>query len=131
MRKTVIVALTLGLFLFSLVATASAQGKAAKGQAVEKTGVLEVQPPGPKQKYATVLLKVGKEVFKLLPAKTAKDIMPKLEAMNGKEVTVKGNLLPADAKHPLPAISITSFTEATAATPAAAPAPAAEPTKGN
>jgi len=139
MRKTLTVLLTLGLFLFALVAPVIAQDdeKAdAKREKVEKTGVLEVQPAAAGQKHATVLLKVGADTFKLLPTKKTKDLFPKLEALGGKEVTVKGKLLPADDKHPLAAIKVVEYTEGAAAAgsgaaPAAAgsaAAPAPEPT---
>jgi len=123
MRKTVSVILVLGLFIFGLHVAAQCQGKAAiKLEMVEKTGIIEVQAPAKGQKYSTVLLKVDKETFKLIPDKRAKGIMRKLEAQKGNEVTVKGTLLPADAKYPLPAIKVSYFSKSKV-TPAATPAP--------
>ena len=109
--------------------------KVAKGEAVEKTGVIEVTPadatkkekPG-KPVYNTVGLKVGAESFKLLPGlpkKAGKEIMEDLEKLVGKEVTIKGMLMAANEKHPMAAIKVESFVEKGAA----APAPAATDAK--
>lgn len=107
-------------------------------EAVEKTGVLEVIPADKtkKEKYNTVLLKVGADTFKLLPGKN-KNVLKMLEEMTGKEVTVKGDMMPANPpKYPMAAIKVSEYTEkvvtpaaaAPVAEPAAAtPAPAAEP----
>ncbi|HNV72200.1 MAG TPA: hypothetical protein PKO06_21005 [Candidatus Ozemobacteraceae bacterium] len=94
-------------------------------ESVEKTGVIEVvkADAAKKEKYDTVLLKVGEESFKLIPGKNKK-VFKMLEVMAGKNVTVKGTLMPANPpKYPLAAIKVDEYTESTAA-PSAAPAPA-------
>lgn len=87
---------------------------APKPEKVEKTGVLEVikADPAKKEKYDTVLLKVGKETIKLIPAKDHKKEFKPLEVMGGKRVSVTGEFLPAKPpKYPLAAILVESFKE--------------------
>ena len=100
----------------------------AKAEMVEKTGILEVQKAdtAKKEKYDTILLKVGEETFKLLPGKAPeiKKTFKGLNALGGKEVTVTGELKPANPpKYPLPAIIVETFKETTAPAPAAEAAP--------
>ncbi len=130
-RSSFFVVLLSVVVLFAAVTLLEAKGKAggkpkfSKGEPVEKTGVIEVTPSEGKQKFPTVTLKVGADVFKVVPGKGGKNIMKKLEALNGKTVTLKGNLLPANPpKHPMAAIKVESFTEGAVAAPAA-PASAA------
>ncbi|HOY67325.1 MAG TPA: hypothetical protein PLP29_10575 [Candidatus Ozemobacteraceae bacterium] len=129
MKKLVLVAglaavLVGGVPLSAMAAKPPVEAK-VKAEAVEKTGVVEVKPAdqAKKEKYNTVTLKVGNDTFKLIPGKGNKTIMADIEKLAGKEVTVKGDLLPADDKHPMAAIRLQSFAEKAAA-PAAAPAPA-------
>ncbi|MBF0502207.1 MAG: hypothetical protein HQM09_18850 [Candidatus Riflebacteria bacterium] len=89
---------------------------------VEKTGMVELKAKTGTEKHDTITLKVGTEVFKLLPGGD-KGVWQKLEKMAGKEITIKGDLLPADATHPMAAIKVKSMIEAKGA--AAAPATAA------
>ncbi len=113
-------------------AQAAKPGKEAKAavvakEMVEKTGVIEVTPANKekKEKYSTIVLKVGEESFKLLPGKNKK-VLKMLEEMSGKQVTVKGALMPANPpKYPMAAIKVEEYTEAAGTAPAAAPAPAA------
>ena len=117
--------LTLGLFAAANVAFAADQKEKAKSEPVEKVGVIEIRKadPAKKEKYNTVLLKVGEETFKLIPGKDKeiKKSFKKLESLEGKEVTVTGALMPAKPpKYPMAAILVESFAEKT---PAAAPAP--------
>lgn len=133
MRKVLSVVIIIALCAFALVMDVQAKEKGkgekiAKRDIVEKSGLIEVKAPEKGQKYGTVLLKVGEEAFKLIPAKTAKGIMKKLEALAGKDVTVNGTLLPASDKFPLAAISVTEFSEGKPAAPAVVPVtPAATP----
>ena len=95
----------------------------AKAEMVEKTGILEVQKAdtAKKEKYDTILLKVGEETFKLLPGKAPeiKKTFKGLNALGGKEVTVTGELKPANPpKYPLPAIIVETFKESSDAVPA-------------
>jgi len=95
----------------------------AKAVFVEKTGVIEVQKAdsAKKEKYNTILLKVGEETFKLLPGKAPeiKKTFKGLNALGGKEVTVTGELKPANPpKYPLPAIIVETFKESSDAVPA-------------
>jgi len=95
----------------------------AKAVFVEKTGVIEVQKAdsAKKEKYDTILLKVGEETFKLLPGKAPeiKKTFKGLNALGGKEVTVTGELKPANPpKYPLPAIIVETFKESSDAVPA-------------
>lgn len=83
-----------------------------KGDAVEFTGNVEVTPADAAkgEKYATILLKVGEEAYKLIPSEN-KEAFNGLEAAAGKTVKVKGTFLPADDQHPLPAIMVTEWAE--------------------
>lgn len=113
------------------ITSALAQAK-AKNETVTKTGAIEVKKAdaAKKEKFDTVLLKVGEITYKLLPGRDNKKAFKTLEKLGGKTVTVSGELLPANPpKYPLAAIKVASFTEAGAAVdaaPAAPPAPAAE-----
>lgn len=113
------------------ITSALAQAK-AKNETVTKTGTIEVKKAdaAKKEKFDTVLLKVGEITYKLLPGRDNKKAFKTLEKLGGKTVTVSGELLPANPpKYPLAAIKVASFTEAGAAVdaaPAAPPAPAAE-----
>lgn len=124
MKKALALFLVLGvLFLFAPNAFA------VKSEPVEKAGVVEVQKadPAKKEKYDTVLLKIGEESFKLIPGNDKKALKT-LETLGGKNVVVKGDLLPANPpKYPLAAIKVNSFEEkaAEAAAPAVVPAPVA------
>ena len=96
----------------ALSARAQEQTKEKRDQ-VEKAGVLEVikADAAKKEKYSTLLLKVGEETFKLLPGNDKK-LFKGLETLGGKSVTVKGTLLPANPpKYPLAAIKVASFAE--------------------
>ncbi|HOT29244.1 MAG TPA: hypothetical protein PLU72_13745 [Candidatus Ozemobacteraceae bacterium] len=124
---TGLVAALIGGVPFSAMAAKPAVETKVKGEIVEKTGTIEVKQAEKNEKYNTVTLKAGNDVFKLLPVKGNKTIMGDLEKLAGKEVTVKGELLPANEKHPMAAIKVESFTEKTAAAPAPAAAPADAP----
>ncbi|MDD3146972.1 MAG: hypothetical protein PHD82_06685 [Candidatus Riflebacteria bacterium] len=95
--------------------TKPAAGKEKKAlEAIETSGVLEVidADASKNEKHKTVLLKAGEITYRLIPNKDSKELFVKLEAMTGKTVTVKGDLLPANPpKYPLAAIKVTSFTE--------------------
>lgn len=80
-----------------------------KPEVVEKTGTVEVQKATGNQKFNTILLHEGDKVYKLLPG--SKENALKIEALNGKTITVKGTLLEATAKYPLPAVKVSSFEE--------------------
>lgn len=82
------------------------------GDAVEFTGVVEVTPADEAngEKYATIILKVGEESYKLLPSE-AKDAFNGLEGAAGKSINVKGTYLPADETHPLAAVKVTEWSE--------------------
>jgi len=109
--------LSLVLLAGAGVLGAWAQEKAkAKFELVEKQGVIEVIKANPanKEKYDTILLKVGEETFKLLPGEDKKAFKP-LGKLDGKTVTVTGRLLPANPpKYPLAAIKVASVLEAAA-----------------
>lgn len=115
-----------------LVLGARAQKETKEERALtEKTGIIEVMKadPAKKEKYNTVLLKVGEETIKLLPGKENKKEFKNLETLAGKNVAVKGTLLPANPpKYPLAALKVASFAEIKAAKPAA-PAKAEAPAK--
>lgn len=121
---TGLVAALIGGVPFSAMAAKPAVESKVKGEIVEKTGTIEVKQAEKNEKYNTVTLKAGNDVFKLLPVKGNKTIMGDLEKLAGKDVTVKGELLPANEKHPMAAIKVESFTEKAAAAPADAPADA-------
>jgi len=90
---------------------ALAQAKAkTKNEVVSKTGVIEIikADAAKKEKYDTILLKVDKEAYKLLPGSDKKAFKP-LEKLGGANVTVTGELLPANPpKYPLAAIKVAS-----------------------
>lgn len=93
----------------------------AKNEVVTKTGVIEIikADAAKNEKYDTILLKIDKETFKLLPGKDKKVFKP-LEKLGGKTVTVTGELLPANPpKYPLAAIKVASVAKVKA--PAEAP----------
>ncbi|HCC47196.1 MAG TPA: hypothetical protein DEQ38_03635 [Elusimicrobia bacterium] len=110
-------------FSFLLGAGAAMAGETiekARKKSEEKTGTIEVikADEAKKEKYNTVLLKVGEETIKLLPGADKKNFK-KLETLGGKTVTVKGALLPAHPpKYPLAAIKVDSFKESAAKAPA-------------
>lgn len=111
---------------FTLLAGAGVSGALAqaktKNETVTKTGTIEVKKAdaAKKEKFDTVLLKVGETTYKLLPGRDNKKAFKPLEKLGGKTVTVSGELLPANPpKYPLAAIKVASFTEAGAAAPAA------------
>lgn len=93
----------------------SADGAEKKAlEAIETSGVLEVidADASKNEKHKTVLLKVGEVTYRLIPSKDSKESFVKLEAMTGKTVNVKGEVLPANPpKYPLAAIKVASFTE--------------------
>ncbi|PKL49224.1 MAG: hypothetical protein CVV42_06765 [Candidatus Riflebacteria bacterium HGW-Riflebacteria-2] len=74
---------------------------------IETSGVLKVTPAdaSKNQKYATILLVCGDKEYKLLPG-LEKTGFAELEKMDGQTVTVKGGLMPATEKYPLPAIKV-------------------------
>lgn len=117
----------------ALVLGAWAQKETKEERALtEKTGVIEVikADAAKKEKYNTVLLKAGEETIKLLPGKGDKREFKNLEALGGKNVTVKGELLPANPpKYPLAALKVASFAELKAPKAAAPGKPAAAPAK--
>ncbi|EKD84320.1 MAG: hypothetical protein ACD_39C00109G0001 [uncultured bacterium] len=83
--------------------------KEAKGdlEQIEATGVIQVTPadPAKNQKYPTIVLVSGDKQYKLLPGKD-KVSFGELEKMAGQTVTVKGGLMPATEKYPMPAIKV-------------------------
>jgi hypothetical protein len=103
--------LLLGVTVFAEKNPKAPLGAKVKVEEVEKTGVIEIQKADQtkKEKYDTVLLKVAEETFRLIPGKDKAEFK-KLEAMPGKQVTVKGGLLPANPpKYPLAAIKVDSY----------------------
>ena len=112
--------IALALLAGAGVIGARAQEK-AKNEVVTKTGVIQITKAdaAKKEKYDTILLKVDAESFKLLPGADKKAYKP-LAKLDGKTVTVTGELLPANPpKYPLAAIKVASVAKAAAA---AAPA---------
>ncbi|MEI7529173.1 MAG: hypothetical protein WCK76_09525 [Elusimicrobiota bacterium] len=109
--------LALALLAGAGVIGARAQDKAkAKNEVVTKTGVIEIIKADPvkKEKYDTILLKIDKETIKLLPGADKKAFKP-LEKLNGKTVTVTGELLPPNPpKYPLAALKVASVAKAAA-----------------
>ncbi len=102
--------LALGLFAIMLIGVSTSIFAAPPArEEVEKTGLVDVKMAEKGEKFNTITIKVGEEVFKLLPGKEKK-LLPEIEKLAGKEITVKGSLLPADAKHPLAAIKVDSYT---------------------
>jgi hypothetical protein len=101
----------------------------AKAETVTKSGVVEIKKAEKGEKYDTVMLKAGAEVFKLLPGKDKAEFA-KIEALAGKTIEVTGSHLPANPpKYPMAAIKVESFKEvAPPAAPATTDAPAAAPT---
>jgi|GEM_PF-1763722 len=135
-KKILACCLTLGLFAAANAALAADAKVKAKPEAVEKTGVIEITKAdaAKKEKFDTIILKVGEEAIKLLPGNTPdhKRAFKGLNDLGGKEVTVTGDLLPANPpKYPMAAIKVSSFKEA-AKTPVAAhvAAPVAAPVPG-
>ena len=90
------------------------EGKEARPalEPIDTTGILVVTEPdkAKKQKYKNVTLKVGEKTYRLLPASN-KELFSKLEELSGKTIKVKGSLLPANEKYPLPAIKVEEFSE--------------------
>lgn len=84
-------------------------------EVIEFTGTIQVTPPdaAKNQKYASVTIKEGDKEYKLLPGEDKKSF-GELEKLAGKVVTVTGKVLPANDKHPLPAIKVDSFKEVVA-----------------
>ncbi|HPT45672.1 MAG TPA: hypothetical protein PLM07_07210 [Candidatus Rifleibacterium sp.] len=83
-------------------------------EVIEVSGVLEVKEADASkdEKHKTVLLTVGEVVYRLIPNKDTKDSFAKLEALGGKTVKVKGEVLPANPpKYPLAAIKVAEFSE--------------------
>lgn len=118
--KILACAIAFSLLLGAGAAMAAETKAKPKLEKVEKAGVIEIikADAAKQEKYDTILLKVGEETIKLLPAKDKKTFK-KLEALGGKNVTVKGDLLPANPpKYPLAAIKVDSFKESTAKAPA-------------
>jgi len=78
-----------------------------KLEQVENTGVIKVIPAdaSKKQKYATIILVCGDKEYKLLPGYD-KAAFAELEKKAGQTVTVKGGLMPATDKYPMPAIKV-------------------------
>lgn len=118
-----------GFLALTLLAGAGVRGalaqEKAKNEVVTKTGVIEITKADAKknEKYDTILLKVDKESFKLLPGSDKKAFAP-LAKLNGKTVTVTGELLPANPpKYPLAAIKVAAVTKAATAKAAAPAAP--------
>ncbi|MCX5792938.1 MAG: hypothetical protein NTY45_12105 [Elusimicrobia bacterium] len=109
--------LALAILAGAGVIGARAQDKAkAKNEVVTKTGVIEIikADPAKKEKYDTILLKIDKETIKLLPGADKKAFKP-LEKLNGKTVTVTGELLPPNPpKYPLAALKVASVAKAAA-----------------
>ena len=107
-----------GLAVCTLLAAAAVAAPAQKSPAkrpelTEKTGVIQIQKAdkAKKEKYDTVLLKVGEETIKLIPGRDKKAFKP-LEKLDGKTVKVTGEWLsPKPPKYPLAAMKVESFTE--------------------
>jgi len=115
LRKSLILGVVLVILCSGAVVAekhpANPNGVVVKSDIVpaEKTGVIEVKAAEKGQKYPTVTLKSGEDVFRLIPAKGNKEFS-QLEKMAGKQVTVKGDLMPANPpKYPLAAIKVASF----------------------
>jgi len=74
---------------------------------IETSGILKVTPADParKQKYATIVLVCSDKEYKLLPG-LERAAFAELEKMAGQTITVKGDLLPANDKYPMPAIKV-------------------------
>lgn len=119
MKNRILVSfLALTLLSGAGVLGARAQEK-AKNEFVTKTGVIAITKADAKknEKYDTILLNVYKETFKLLPGSDKKAFAP-LAKLNGKTVTVTGELLPANPpKYPLAAIKVASTAKAAPAAP--------------
>ncbi len=86
----------------------------------EFAGVLEVTPV--EGAAATIVLKVADKSYKL---EVAAEKVAEVEALNGKNVTVKGTMVPAAEGQTMDTIQVAEFAEAVAA-PAATETPAAE-----
>jgi hypothetical protein len=110
---------------FGLLAVANpAFGSETKAKTMPKpaevTGLIEVvkADPAKNEKYDTVLLKVEKVTYKLLPAKDKK-LFKGLESLGGKRVKVSGAVVqPKLPKYPLPALKVESFSVVEAPAPA-------------
>lgn len=102
---SLVILMTIGLVMVVTAAEKSADKKQL--EQIEVSGVLEVTPAdaAKNQKYPTVLLIAGEKKYKLLPGRD-KIAFAELEKMTGKTVNVKGDLLPANDKYPLPAIKV-------------------------
>lgn len=82
-------------------------------ETIDTAGVIEVIPAdaAKKEKYNTILLKVGEVTYKLLPGKDKK-AFGQLESLAGKTVKVKGSVMPANPpKYPMAAIKVEEFSE--------------------
>ncbi len=96
-----------------------------KPEMKEVTGVIEIVKADEKknEKYDTILLKEGKDTYKLLPG-NEKKLFKGLESLGGKNVHVEGiYVAPKLPKYPLAALRVTSFSVVEAKAPAAPPAP--------
>ena len=101
-------------------AATGADIKAKAKQMKEVTGAIEIVKAdlAKKEKYDTVLLKVDKETYKLIPAKDKK-LFKELESLGGKTVRVNGEVLPANPpRYPLAAIKVNTFSVVEAPAPA-------------
>ncbi|OGK10802.1 MAG: hypothetical protein A2W80_03610 [Candidatus Riflebacteria bacterium GWC2_50_8] len=86
---------------------------------IEASGVVQVTPadPAKNQKYSTIILVSGEKQYKLLPGKD-KAGFAELEKMAGQTITVKGGLMPATDKYPMPAIKVDEIPGVSKAAPA-------------
>lgn len=83
------------------------KGKDSKLEQIKTSGVIQVTPadPAKNQKYSTIILVCGEKQYKLLPGQD-RVAFAKLEDMAGQTITIKGGLMPATEKYPLPAIKV-------------------------
>lgn len=105
-----------------VVAPAATEEVAAPAM-TEFTGVLEVTPADVEnnETAATIILDLGEKALKLVIADAVK--LAEIEKANGKNVTVKGTLVPAAEGELMDTLQVAEWVEAAA--PAATDAPAA------
>ena len=73
---------------------------------IEIKGLIEIRKAGPTEKFESLWVRAGGEVWRLLPGKCGKSAFQSLAQSAGKIVVIQGNLMPVDSRHPISAIIV-------------------------
>ncbi|MDD3148039.1 MAG: hypothetical protein PHD82_12095 [Candidatus Riflebacteria bacterium] len=97
----------------------------------EYTSVVQVTPADAEnnETAATIILDLGEQALKLVAGDAAK--LAELEQANGKNVTVKGTLVPAGEGHLMDMLQVQEWAEAAAPAATEEPAATEAPVEGN